>query len=363
MENLVIEMRNPSIDFWNGKRVFVTGHTGFKGSWLVYWLHQLGANVHALSLEPSTQPNLFSMLGIKQICSSQFGDINQLEVVKKAMINSRADVVFHLAAQALVKPAYEDPISTFQTNVIGSANVLEAIRYTHSVKVCVMITTDKVYDNQEWCWPYRELDRLGGHDPYSASKAACEIMIDSYKKSFLSASGVAVSSARAGNVIGGGDWSEYRLIPDAVKAWQQGETLSIRNPDAIRPWQHVLEPLNAYLRLAQLTWDKPELAQSYNLGPEASEAASVSQVIESARTYWSQAKVNYSKNPLTQHEAKLLTLDTNKAKQKLGISPRLKLGQSIAMTMQWYKGVEQGQLAADLCQSNILEYSSAYEPF
>jgi CDP-glucose 4,6-dehydratase len=349
-------MRNPSADFWRGKRVFVTGHTGFKGAWLVLWLHQLGAHVSALSLKPATNPNLSDLLKIDQLCTSQFGDISDLGVVKSAMQDAQADMVLHLAAQALVKPAYTDPVATFQANVIGTAHVLEAIRHTPSVKVAVMITTDKVYDNKEWVWPYRETDRLGGHDPYSASKAACELVIDSYKRSFLNEAGVAVSSARAGNVVGGGDWSVHRLIPDAIKAWVKKERLEIRSPHAVRPWQHVLEPLNGYLCLAESTWDKPELAGAYNFGPDASEAASVKTVIEEAQMHWSGAPVQFAQTLAMQHEAQLLTLDTSKAKSELSITPRLSLRQTIAMTINWYQAFEAGANASQLCQENISNY-------
>lgn len=359
MEKLEVVMRNPNANFWQGKRVFVTGHTGFKGAWLVYWLHQLGAHVFALSLKPATAPNLFDLLRIDQLCMSQYGDINDMAVVQSATQQAKADVVFHFAAQALVRPAYAEPISTFQTNVIGTANILEAIRHTPSIKVAVMVTTDKVYHNKEWDWPYRETDRLGGHDPYSASKAACEIVIDSYKKSFLNASGAAVSSARAGNVIGGGDWSTYRLIPDAIKAWSKQERLDIRSPQSVRPWQHVLEPLNAYLCLAESTWDKPELADAYNFGPHATEAASVKTVIHEAQAHWNGAEVEFAQTLPDQHEAQLLTLDTSKAKSKLGITPRLSLEQTIAMTIKWYQALAEGADASQLCQANIAEYVGA----
>jgi CDP-glucose 4,6-dehydratase len=240
----------PHQAFWRGKRVLVTGHTGFKGGWLTLWLSRMGADITGLSLPPSTKPSLFDLAKIGAHCHSHELDIRDYAAVEAVVREAKPEIIFHLAAQPLVRASYRDPLETFSTNVMGTANVLNALRLEGSARVIVAITTDKVYQNKEWPFPYREDDVLGGHDPYSASKAASELVIASYSASYLAEKGMAVASARAGNVIGGGDWSEDRLIPDAVRAWQSGATLDIRRPNATRPWQHVLEPLSGYLVLA-----------------------------------------------------------------------------------------------------------------
>ncbi|MBC7618723.1 MAG: CDP-glucose 4,6-dehydratase, partial [Candidatus Saccharibacteria bacterium] len=270
------------VDFWRGKRVLITGHTGFKGAWLAFWLQRLGANVTGIALPAATQPSLFALLGEKPWMNSHHGDIRDATSLKAAVHSARPEIVFHLAAQALVRASYQQPLDTFATNVMGTANLLEALRDLPSVRVAVMVTTDKVYQNREWLYPYREDDALGGHDPYSASKAASELVIASYRSSYLESAGLAVASVRAGNVIGGGDWSADRLIPDAVRAWQAKQPLVIRNPHATRPWQHVLEPLAGYLALACQLWAKPALAGAYNMGPSPHAASSVENVINLA---------------------------------------------------------------------------------
>ena len=255
--------------FFRGKKVLLTGHTGFKGSWLVLWLHRLGARVAGVSLPPNTLPNLFSLVGIEDLCESHLCDIRDCAALNAVIRQIEPEIVFHLAAQPLVRASYLDPVETIATNVMGTAHVLDALRGLESTRVAVMVTTDKVYREKQPPRPYRENDALGGHDPYSASKAASEIVIGSYRSAFLAEQGVAIASARAGNVIGGGDWSADRLIPDAVRAWQKGQTLEVRRPDAIRPWQHVLEPLAGYLTLAEKIWRQPALAGAYNFGPES----------------------------------------------------------------------------------------------
>ena len=267
-------MKNPNPSFWQNKRVLVTGQSGFKGSWMVIWLQQMGAKVCGVSLPPQTAPNLFTLASIEALCEeSHFCDIRDAKHLENTMAAFQPDIVFHLAAQALVRASYADPLDTFATNVMGTAHLLEAIRLISDVKVALMITTDKVYKNREWIWPYREEDPLGGHDPYSAGKAASEMVIESYYQSFLKHQDKAIASVRAGNVIGGGDWSADRLIPDAIRAWQNKQVLNIRNPEAIRPWQHVLEPLSGYLLLAEKLWQNPEKTGAYNFGPLSSEAA------------------------------------------------------------------------------------------
>jgi CDP-glucose 4,6-dehydratase len=343
-------------NFWDGKRVLVTGHSGFKGSWLTLWLKSLGAKVTGISLPPNTAPSLFTLANIDQKCNSQFCDIRDLSALVAAFNEAQPEIVFHLAAQPLVRKSYRDPIETFSTNVMGTVNVLEALRVYDGTRVAVMITTDKVYRNHEILVPYGEDDSLGGYDPYSASKAASEMVISSYRDSFLAKQGVAVASARAGNVIGGGDWSEDRLIPDAIRAWQKDDVLDIRRPDAIRPWQHVLEPLWGYLRLAKQLWDSPSLAGAYNFGPESSGAALVHDVIELARVAYGRGDIHYANTIKGPHEAGLLTLEIKKAKELLGVQPRLSLEQAIKLTIDWYREQEAGRNVCDLCDEQIKLY-------
>ena len=345
--------------FWRGKRVLVTGHSGFKGSWLSMWLHKLGADVIGVSLPPNTEPSLFALTRLDEICQSHFCDIRHRHKLRSLLTSADPDIIMHLAAQPLVRTSYRDPIETFQTNVMGTAYLLDAIRDTQSVKVAVMVTTDKVYQNAEHTTPYKEYDPLGGHDPYSASKAASELVIGGYRRAYLNEKGVAVGVARAGNVIGGGDWSKDRIIPDAVLAWQAGETLAVRRPFAIRPWQHVLEPLAGYLSLAQGLWHKPEMAQAYNFGPEADSAATVKDVIELARARFGDAAVWYASSEEGPHEAGMLMLDPQKSCAELGVSPRWTLSTAVTKTMDWYIAQGKGQDARKLCLENIDSYEGA----
>lgn len=342
--------------FWLGKRVLVTGHSGFKGSWLTLWLRSLGAKVTGISLPPNTNPSLFTLAKIDDECHSHFCDIRDLSAITSVFNEAQPEIIFHLAAQPLVRESYLDPIETFSINVTGTLNILEALRGCGATRVAVMITTDKVYRNHEMLLPYKEDDPLGGYDPYSASKAAGEMVISSYRDSFLTEQGVAVASARAGNVIGGGDWSEDRLIPDAIRAWQKGDLLDIRRPYAIRPWQHVLEPLGGYIILAQQLWDIPSLAGAYNFGPESEDAATVHNVIELARAAFGKGEIYYSKNIDGPHEAGLLTLEIKKAKELLGVQPRLSLEQAITLTMDWYREQEAGFNVCELCDEQIKQY-------
>lgn len=359
LEELVIMMGHKiSSDFWRGLRVLVTGHTGFKGGWLTFRLNQLGAQVTGISLPPNHQPNLFDALGLGELCDSHFIDIRHPDRLKTEIHRVQPEIVFHLAAQPLVRSSYREPLETFSTNVMGTAHVLEALRGLKTVRVAVMVTTDKVYRNREWPWPYREDDALGGYDPYSASKAACEIVIDSYRQAFLQEQGVAVASARAGNVIGGGDWSEDRLIPDAVRAWQSGQTLHIRRPLAIRPWQHVLEPLAGYLRLAEQLMDKPTLAGAWNFGPPSHEAATVRDVIDLARIAYGAGDVDYGDGSEGPHEAGWLALETAKARLTLGVKPRWPLTEAVTRTMHWYRRLADGADARQLCREDIAAYQA-----
>ncbi len=347
------------VQFWRGKRVLVTGHTGFKGAWLALWLQRLGAEVVGTALPPSTQPSLFALLGDKPWMQSHFCDIRDAQSMASLVKVTRPEVVFHLAAQALVRASYQQPLETFATNVLGTANLLDAVRSADMVRVVVVVTTDKVYQNREWCYPYREDDPLGGHDPYSASKAAAEIVIGSYRASFFETSGIALATARAGNVIGGGDWSADRLIPDAVRAWQSQRPLVIRNPNATRPWQHVLEPLAGYLRLAEKLWDKPTLAGAYNFGPSSPEVASVRQVIELASSPYEYCVAHYECKSEQPHEANSLALETAKARTVLGVHPRWNLQDGVARTMAWYRAQFDGADARDLCLAEMAAFEAA----
>ena len=343
-------------DFWRGKRVLITGHTGFKGSWLVLWLQRLGAQVTGIGLPPNTTPNLFDLAKIQELCDSHFCDIRKAEALTTLIRSAQPEVIFHLAAQPLVRQSYREPIETFGTNIMGTAHVLDTLRGLRSIKAVVMVTTDKVYRNNEWHWPYREDDALGGHDPYSASKAASEIVIASFRSSFLSRQGVAVASARAGNVIGGGDWSEDRLVPDAVRAWQMGATLEIRRPMAIRPWQHVLEPLAGYLTLAEKLWYQPELAGAFNFGPETHEVTTVHEMVELARQAYGCGEIRFGDCSVGPHETGLLALETAKARADLGVQPKWPLPETVTRTMAWYRTQQAGADVRELCLSEIADY-------
>jgi len=348
----------PDLGFWRGKRVLLTGHTGFKGAWLSLWLHRLGAEVTGISLPASTEPNLYSLARVGEACHSQFCDIRDADALARLIRAARPEIVFHLAAQPLVRAAYSEPRDTFATNVMGTVHVMDALRGAESARVMVMVTTDKVYRNNEWPWPYREDDRLGGNDPYSASKAASELAIASYRNCYFSAQGVAVASARAGNVIGGGDWAEHRLVPDAVRAWQARQVLNVRRPGAVRPWQYVLEPLAGYLILTQRLWQQPELAGAYNFGPECSDVVTVRELVEMIRAAYNMGEVRYHEDSEGPNEAGLLTLDVSKARTTLGIKPRTTLPQAVNRTMAWYRAHHEGADAQALCASEITAYEA-----
>ena len=351
-------MTLPDRNFWAGKRVLVTGHTGFKGGWLTLWLQRLGAHVSGISLQPNTQPNLFEIAKIGLVCDSYFCDIRNQDGFSALIKNLRPEVVFHLAAQPLVRSSYKKPAETFNANIMGTVNLLDALRNLNSVKAAVMVTTDKVYRNNEWSWPYREDDILGGHDPYSASKAASELVIASYRDSFLGQQGVALASARAGNVIGGGDWSKDRIIPDAIRAWKNEESIEVRHPNSVRPWQHVLEPLEGYVILAEQLCKNINLAGPYNFGPSLRETMTVSDVIDFARQAYGSGKVHLSDIIEGPHEAGLLSLETSKARVKLGFESRLTLSEAIQMTIDWYKSQLQGADARQLCEEDISNYEA-----
>ena len=350
LEGLVMQ---PKSDFWKGKRVLLTGHTGFKGAWLLWWLHRMGAHVTGMALSSDTQPSLFALLNGETLCDSLLVDIRDLHAVQNVVRQSQPEIVFHLAAQALVRTAYEQPAATFATNVLGTVHLLEALRTYHAPRVVVAVTTDKVYHNREWHHPYRECDPVGGLDPYSASKAACEIAINSYVASFLENQGIALARARAGNVIGGGDWSSNRLIPDAIRAWSKGGVLDIRRPDSVRPWQHVLEPLSAYLVLAEKLWQNPLLSDAYNFGPAPDQAANVRKVVTLAQQAYGQGESHFASTIEGPHEAGLLLLDNSKARCVLGVSPIWGLEKTVHRTLRWYRDLERGAKADSLCRVDL----------
>jgi CDP-glucose 4,6-dehydratase len=324
-------------EFFRGRSVLVTGHTGFKGGWLVHWLHALGARVSAFALAPETTPSLFELCRVADFCDSRFVDMRDAGAVAAAVARAQPEIVFHLAAQALVRRSYVEPLETFGANVMGTVHVLEACRNVEGLRAVVAITTDKCYENLEQLWPYRETDRLGGHDPYSASKAAAELVVASYRSSFLASRGVGVATARAGNVIGGGDWAAERLIPDIVRAAERGESVSLRRPNATRPWQHVLDPLHGYLMLARRLVEAPdEFAEAWNFGP-APGAVTVGEVAERFVAALGRGRVTSEgttgEGP---HEAGLLAVDSTKARVRLGWRPRLGLDDAVRLTADWY---------------------------
>lgn len=357
MEGLAVT-RATDASFWRGKRVLLTGHTGFKGAWLTAWLHRLGASVTGISLPALTVPNLFEAAGIAQICDSHFCDIRDGEALTELVRTARPEIVFHLAAQPLVRASYRAPLVTIETNVMGTAHVLDALRGLDCTRVAVMVTTDKVYRDQGEERLSYEDDPLGGRDPYSASKAACEIVISSYRDCFLADQGTAVASARAGNVIGGGDWSEDRLIPDAMRAWEAGKILEVRRPRAVRPWQHVLEPLAGYLTLACRLWQEAPLMGAYNFGPDSREAVTVQQLVEIARRAYGGGTVSYSDVEDGPHETAWLSLENGKAREMLGVTPRLSLVQAIDRTVAWYRAHRDGADAIGLCAADITAYEA-----
>ena len=351
-------------EFWKGKNVLITGHTGFKGSWLCMLLKSLGANISGFALNPPTNPNLYNLCKINTFVNTTIGDIRDLNSVKEKIERVQPDIIIHMAAQPLVRLSYHDPVTTFQTNVMGTVNLFEAVRISSvkSVKVIVNVTTDKCYENKEWLWPYRENEPLGGYDPYSSSKACSEIVTSAYRNSFFNPlqqefHQVAIGTARAGNVIGGGDWANDRLIPDIINSILEDKTIIIRSPDAIRPWQHVLEPLNGYLVLAQELYNNPnKTIGAWNFGPTENDAKSVRWIVEQFCKKWKTSiSFEIDRNPQP-HEATYLKLDSSKARNLLGWTPVWNLEQTLDSIIDFALAFQKREDLIPLCEYQIKKY-------
>ena len=353
---------NPSPAFWAGKRVLLTGHTGFKGAWLWHWLRRLGAEPFGFALAPDTEPSLAALSGIDRDAASTLGDLRDASALAAAMQRARPDVVLHLAAQALVRRSYDEPVATFETNVMGTVHLLEAVRRTPSVRSVVVVTSDKCYENREWCWPYREDEALGGYDPYSASKAATELVAAAWRRSFLRGPGpdgrrVGVATARAGNVIGGGDWALDRLVPDCMRSLGAGRPVLIRSPHATRPWQHVIEPLCGYLLLAERLWDdEAAFGEAWNLGPSMEQVQPVARVVDLVTTLWGDGARWEQVGGDHPHEAGYLAVDASKARTRLKWQPRFGLREALAWTVEWHKRQAAGEPAPALIDEQIERY-------
>jgi len=347
-------------EFWRGKRVFMTGHTGFKGSWLSLWLQSLGAELHGLALAPPTQPNLYTAARVGDGMVSTIGDIRNADTVRKCMVSFQPEIIIHMAAQSLVRQSYIEPIETYATNVMGTVHVLEAARQIDSVRCILNITSDKCYENQEWVWGYRENEPMGGHDPYSSSKGCAELVSSAYRRSFFQSGGIALATARAGNVIGGGDWAVDRLVPDILRAFELGQPAVIRNPNAVRPWQHVLEPLSGYLALVQALWEEGQVfAEGWNFGPNDADAKPVRWIAERMASTWGDDATWQEDNRSHPHEAHYLKLDTSKARQRLAWQPHWSLDMTLTKITAWHKAWLSKQDMRSHCLNEIFEYMSA----
>ncbi|MDP1592701.1 MAG: CDP-glucose 4,6-dehydratase [Gallionella sp.] len=349
--------------FWHGKRVLLTGHTGFKGSWLSLWLQSLGAQVVGYALSPPTKPSLFEVAGVEKGMISIIGDIRDLEHIRTVFAEHRPEIVIHMAAQPLVRYSYIEPVETYSTNVMGTVNLLEAVRSTKSVKAVVNVTTDKCYENREWAWGYRENEPMGGYDPYSSSKGCAELVTAAYRNSYFHPNkyqehGVAIASARAGNVIGGGDWADDRLIPDIMRAITEGCAVNIRNPHAIRPWQHVLEPLSGYLLLAEKLYEEgAAYAEGWNFGPNDEDAKPVQWIVEYLTQSWGEGARWVQDGGEHPHEAHYLKLDCSKAKSRLDWHPRWHLDEALIKITEWQKKYRQGAEMKAVSLKQIENYS------
>ncbi|GAB4060177.1 CDP-glucose 4,6-dehydratase [Uliginosibacterium sediminicola] len=345
--------------FWRGKRVFLTGHTGFKGSWLSLWLQSLGAELHGFALKPPTTPALFDEARVADGMHSTFGDVRDYDAVFAAMSAAKPDIVIHMAAQPLVRYSYKAPVETYATNVMGTVHVLEAARQLGTVKAIVNVTTDKCYENKEWVWGYREDEPMGGYDPYSNSKGCSELVTSAYRRSFFQSAGIALASGRAGNVIGGGDWADDRLIPDILRAFEKGQPVVIRNPHSTRPWQHVLEPLSGYLNLAEKLYNEGQAwAEGWNFGPHDDDARPVQWIVEHMVGAWGRGaswQLDGGNHP---HEAHYLKLDISKAKSRLNWQPSWNLATALKQIVSWHQAWLDKQDVRALCLQQIEEYQS-----
>lgn len=345
-------------NIWRGRRVFITGHTGFKGSWLALWLSELGAEVSGFSLPPPTSPSLFDTANIAQNIRHTLGDVRDLNAVRSAIAQAQPEIVFHLAAQPIVRYSYQEPVETYATNVMGTVHLLDACRAVDGIRAIVAVTSDKCYENREWVWPYRENDPMGGYDPYSSSKGAAELVISAYRRSFFSGK-TGVASVRAGNVIGGGDWAADRLIPDLVRAFEAGKRPHIRSPQSVRPWQHVLEALGGYLMIAErLFGGDASAATGWNFGPSDDDAKPVSWIVENMLSKWGEGAPNGWDCPAGEqpHEAHLLRLDCSKARSELGWRPALSLNGALQLVVEWHRAVHAGEDARQISLAQLAQY-------
>ena len=349
--------------FWEGKKVFITGHTGFKGAWLSLWIASMGAKVTGYSLAPNTTPSSFNVLGIASLmANSHIADIRDLAALKKAVSEARPDVLIHMAAQPLVRQSYANPVETYATNIMGTVNILESTREIDTIRATVVVTTDKCYQNKEWIWGYREDENMGGHDPYSSSKGCAELITSAYRQSYFSSPNAnnKIASARAGNVIGGGDWSDDRLIPDAIKAFEINLPLKIRNPLATRPWQHVLEPLSGYLVLAQALYERgSSFASAWNFGPRDEDNHTVQDVIDLLISKWGDSAMWVKEESAQPHEAHLLKLDCSKAHSQLSWMPKWGLEKAIQKTVEWERAHQAKKSMREITLAQINDYMTA----
>ncbi len=346
--------------FWAGRRVFLTGHTGFKGSWLSLWLQAMGARVTGFALTPPTSPSLFEVARVADGMTSIIGDIRDAAALKDALVAADPEIVLHMAAQPLVRASYDDPVGTYATNVMGTVHLLEAVRAAAKVRACVVVTTDKCYENREWPWGYREDEAMGGYDPYSNSKGCAELVVSAYRRSFLDAQGIALASGRAGNVIGGGDWATDRLIPDILRSVEGGAPVLIRNPLAIRPWQHVLEPLSGYLVLAEaLCRDLKSVADAWNFGPRDDDARPVQWIVERMCEAWGDGASWTRDESVQPHEAHYLKLDISKARAGLHWQPRWTLTETLDSIVAWHRAWLAGADMHDYCQGELARFTGA----
>lgn len=357
MENMVVDT-----NFWQDRKVLITGHTGFKGSWLALWLKKMGSKIVGVSLDPPTTPNLYEQANIASGIVSLRADIRDLEELKVLFQEHQPEVVFHLAAQPLVRHSYNNPVETYQTNVMGTLNVLESIRAINSVRSAVMVTTDKCYENKEWVWGYRENEAMGGHDPYSSSKGCAELLISSYRHSYFTKEvqnkkNTAIASVRAGNVIGGGDWAEDRLIPDIIRAFQQGKSVQIRNPNSIRPWQYVLDPIAGYIGLAEKLYiEGNQYAEAWNFGPLDDDVQTVKWIVDKMSSNWHGNAKWVVDNDVHPHEANYLKLDCSKSRANLSWVPKWNLETALVKIIEWHKAEQQGADLEKISLSQIETY-------